>query len=121
MSLRPIRRLRPVASLVALALLLLGNAASAADVTVSAAASLTNAFKEVGAAFEQAHPGVEVQLNFAASGVLLQQIARGAPVDVFASADQQTMNQAGQRHLVMAATRVDFASNSLVVIVPADA
>ena len=74
-----------------------GNAACAADLTVSAAASLTNAFKEIGAAFEAAHPGTKVRLNFAASGVLLQQIAKGAPVDVFASADQETMNQAERR------------------------
>ncbi|MEO8835178.1 MAG: molybdate ABC transporter substrate-binding protein, partial [Caldimonas sp.] len=93
---------------------------AAAELTVSAAASLTNAFKEVGAAFEAAHSGIKVQLNFAASGALLQQIAKGAPADVFASADQVTMNQAEQQRLVKASSRVDFASNSLVVIVPQD-
>ena len=121
MDLQSLRLPRLVASLAALIFLMVGGSASAADITVSAAASLTNAFKEVGAAFEQAHPGSKVQLNFAASGVLLQQIAKGAPVDVFASADQTTMNQAEQQHLVKAGTRVDFASNSLVVIVPGDA
>jgi molybdate transport system substrate-binding protein len=96
------------------------GAAAAADLTVSAAASLTNAFQEIGAGFEAAHPGTKVRFNFAASGQLLQQIARGAPVDVFASADQETMNQADQQKLVEPGTRVNFVSNSLVVIGPAD-
>ena len=94
--------------------------ASAGDLTVSAAASLTNALQEIGAAFEAANKGAKVQFNFAASGALLQQIARGAPVDVFASADQETMNQAEQQKLVKPGTRANFVSNSLVVIVPAD-
>ncbi len=55
----------------------------AAEVTVSAAASLTNAFKDIAENFEAAHPEHKVLLNFAGSGELLQQIAKGAPVDVF--------------------------------------
>lgn len=93
----------------------------AAELTVSAAASLTNAFKEVGSAYEAQHPGSKVLFNFAASGALLQQIAKGAPVDVFASADQETMDQAQQQQLVPAEARRNFARNSLVVIVPAEA
>ncbi len=98
-----------------------GAAALAADLTVSAAASLTHAFKDIGTAFEAAHPDIKARFNFAASGALLQQIAKGAPVDVFASADQETMQQAEQLQLVKPGTRVNFASNSLVVIVPTDA
>lgn len=94
--------------------------ASAADLTVSAAASLTNAFTEIGSAFEAQNPGTRVRLNFGASGALLQQIVNGAPVDVFASADQETMDQAQKQGLVDAATRVDFVRNSLVVVVPGD-
>ena len=93
----------------------------AADLTVSAAASLANAFNEIGPAFEAANPGTKVWFNFAASGALLQQIAKGAPADVFASADQETMNQAEQQQLVKPGTRANFVSNSLVVIVPQDA
>jgi molybdate transport system substrate-binding protein len=52
--------------------------------------------------------------------VLLQQIAKGAPVDVFASADQETMDAAQKQGLVLPADRQDFASNSLVLIVPHD-
>ena len=65
----------------------------AATLTVSAASSLTESFRELGAAYEMAHQGTKVDFNFAASGVLLQ-IGRGAPVDVFASADETTMDQA---------------------------
>jgi len=95
--------------------------ALAADLTVSAAASLTNAFKEIGTGFEAANPGTKVQFNFGASGALLQQIAKGAPVDVFASADQETMQQAEQQQLVKPGARANFVSNSLVVVVPQDA
>jgi len=94
-------------------------AASAAEVTVSAAASLTNAFRELAQAFEAAHPGDRVLLNFAASDPLVQQIAKGAPVDVFASADQEAMDKAEALTLVAAGTRRDFVANTVVLIVPA--
>lgn len=93
--------------------------AAAQQLTVSAAASLTDAFKELGSKFEAGKPGATVRFNFAASGVLLQQISQGAPVDVFASADQQTMNRAAEQRLIDIATRKDFASNSLVMVEPA--
>ncbi|MCZ2293072.1 MAG: molybdate ABC transporter substrate-binding protein [Burkholderiales bacterium] len=89
--------------------------------TVSAAASLTDALKEVAARLQADRPGLELRLNFAASGVLLQQIAQGAPVDVFASADQATMDRAAAGGLIVPATRRDFASNLLVLVSPAQA
>jgi len=92
----------------------------AQELTVSAAASLTNAFPEIGKSFEQQHPGTQVIFNFAASGPLLQQIAQGAPVDVFASADQKIMNQAQEKGLLVPASRKNFVSNTLVLIVPQD-
>lgn len=95
--------------------------ASAADITVSGAASLTNAFTDVKGAFEKAHPDVRVATNFAASNPLLQQMREGAPVDVFASADQDTMNKAEQEKLIDPATRRNFVANSLVLIVPLSA
>ncbi|HSW25139.1 MAG TPA: molybdate ABC transporter substrate-binding protein [Burkholderiaceae bacterium] len=98
-----------------------GVAAHAADLTVSAAASLTNAFKDLAPLFEAANPGTKVLYNFGASGALLQQIDKGAPVDVFASADQETMDQAQAKGLVQAAQRRNFVSNMLVVIVPGSA
>jgi molybdate transport system substrate-binding protein len=92
----------------------------AAELTVSAAASLTNAFRDIGRAYEAQYPGSKLLFNFAASGALLQQIAKGAPVDVFASADQETMDQARRQQLVQGDTRHDFARNRLVVVVPGD-
>ena len=73
---------------------LLSLPAHAAEMTVSGAASLTNAFTELKDMFEKQHPGLKVNVNFAASNPLLKQIQEGAPVDVFASADQATMDKA---------------------------
>jgi molybdate transport system substrate-binding protein len=94
--------------------------ARADDLIVSAAASLTNAFKAVGDAFEQQHPGTRLLFNFGASDVLMQQIVNGAPADVFASADQKAMDKAAAEKVIVPATRKDFAANSLVLIVPTD-
>ena len=71
----------------AAALLILANIAAAAELTVSAAASLTNAFQDIGKAYEKTNPADKVRFNFGASGSLLQQIARGAPVDVLLRPD----------------------------------
>lgn len=107
-------------NLLAAAILAASGSAFAAEVTVSAAASLTNAFKEIAENFEAAHPEHQVLLNFAGSGALLQQIAKGAPVDVFASADQVTMDKAQEQGLLAAGTRKDFVQNTVVVITPAN-
>lgn len=92
--------------------------ACAQELLVSAAASLSNAFRDVGQAFEEKHPGSKVVFNFAASGVLLSQIEQGAPVDVFASADEKTMDKAQEQNLLIADTRFVFVENALVLIVP---
>ena len=107
------------ATIVVLALQL-GSTATAGDLIVSAAASLTNAFTQIGHEFERGHAGTQVLFNFGGSGQLLQQIAKGAPVDIFASADQETMDKAEAQGLVEVGTRADFARNALVVVVPAD-
>ena len=108
-------------SFVAAALLLMGIAnVKAAEVTVSGAASLTNAFKEAAGAFEAQNPGTKVLLNFAASDALLAQIAKGAPVDVFAAADQESMDKAEQQGLLAPGSRRNFVANSMVVIAPSD-
>lgn len=97
-----------------------GPGAHAGELVVSAAASLTNAFKEVAQGYEKEHAGAKVILNFGASDVLLQQIVKGAPADVFASADQKAMDKAVQEKAVKPASRVDFAANQIVLIVPTD-
>lgn len=98
--------------------LTLPTQAMAGSLTISAAASLTNAFTEVKEAFIKANPGTEITTNFAASNPLLRQIQEGAPVDIFASADQKTMNDAEEGKFIDKATRIDFAANKLVLIVP---
>jgi molybdate transport system substrate-binding protein len=98
----------------------LQSAARADELVVSAAASLTNAFRAVATAFEKTHPNTNVVLNFGASDALLQQILNGAPADVFASADEIAMDKAVEAKAVAPATRHDFATNSLVMIVPSD-
>lgn len=109
---------RTLPAFLSLALVLISAPVLAGDLLVSAAASLTNAFQDMKGPFEKAHPGTTIVFNFAASGPLLQQMQQGAPVDVFASADQETMNKAEK--LVDPATRVDFAGNALVLVVPAE-
>ncbi len=94
------------------------SGASADEVTVSAAISLKNAFEEIGKLHEIRHPGTKILFNFGASGDLVRQIAGGAPVDVFASAAQKDMDDMGTKDLVLPGTRVDFAKNSVVLVVP---
>jgi molybdate transport system substrate-binding protein len=115
----PLRR-RLVLSCLAASLGLASLAAQAAELTVSAAASLTNAFKELAPAFEAQNPGTRLQFNFAASDALLAQIAKGAPVDVFASADQETLDKAQAQNLLVAGSRRNFVNNTLVLIEPSD-
>lgn len=93
---------------------------AAEELLVSAAASLTNAFKAIGAEFERTHPRDKVIFNFAASDILMKQITEGAPVDVFASADEEAMDKAVKAKVIAGATRVNFAANRLVVAVPKD-
>lgn len=99
----------------------LAGSAWAGELIVSAAASLSNAFAELGKAYERTDAGNRIVLNFGGSGQLLQQIERGAPVHVFASADQETMNRAQARNLLENGTRTDFTRNALVMIAPSDA
>jgi molybdate transport system substrate-binding protein len=104
-----------LASIAAWGLVSPGNAS---EVVVSVASSLTNAFKEIGQAYEGEHPGMKVLFNFGASDSLVQQISRGAPVDVVACADHETMDRASRQQLILTDTRTDFVSNRLVLIAP---
>jgi molybdate transport system substrate-binding protein len=111
--------IRDLVAFPAVVSLVLSGPSYAAELVVSAAASLTNAFTDIGHEFESSHAGTKVLFNFGGSGQLLQQIAKGAPVDVFASADNETMDKAEAEGLLEAGTRADFVRNSLVVVVPA--
>lgn len=101
-----------------LAFCLYAPSAMGAELTVSAAASLSESFTQIAREFTR-DTGVKVNLNFASSNNLLRQMEQGAPVDVFASADQETMDTAAKKNLVDTATRRDFALNDLVLITPA--
>ena len=75
-------------------------------------------FKKIAAQYKHQHPDVDVKLNTAGSGVLLQQLLQGAPVDVVAFADQKTMDMAAEKNAVDTSTRRTFVRNDLVLIVP---
>ncbi|CAG0978530.1 Molybdate-binding protein ModA [Gammaproteobacteria bacterium] len=91
-----------------------------AKLTVFAAASLTDAFNEIGEQFKQQHSGVTLEFNFAGSQQLCTQLEQGAVADVFASANTKEMNTAIQSDLVVSGTQKAFVRNRLAVIVPKD-
>ena len=91
----------------------------AADLQVFAAASLTDALKEIAPAYE-ASGGRKVQFNFAGSNALSRQIQEGAPADVFISADDTQMNALQKAGLILDSSRKSLLSNSLVVVTGAD-
>ena len=94
-------------------------AARAADVTVFAAASLTDSLKHIATDYQK-QTGHTVVFNFEASSVLARQIEAGAPADIFFSADETQMDRLAGRGLIDAATRADRLRNTLVVVTPAD-
>ena len=94
-------------------------AGPAKEITVSAAISLKDAFVEMGKIFKERHPGVKLVFNFAASGDLARQIEAGAPVDLFASAAQNDMDDLDLKGLLVANSRTNFASNKVVLVKPA--
>lgn len=94
--------------------------AEVTTITVSAAASLTEAFTEAESVFEAENPGVDVNYNFAGSGSLRLQIEGGAPIDVFASASESHMDILENESLIINDSRKDFASNTVVLITPSD-
>ena len=101
------------------ALLVLASApAFAGDVTVFAAASLTDALKEVGAAYKQ-DTGNTAVFSFAASSALARQIEASSGADIFVSADTDWMDYLDKKGLIAPGTRVNLLGNTLVLIAPA--
>lgn len=91
----------------------------AAELNVFAAASLTDALKEIGTNYEK-QSADKVAFNFGASSLLARQIEEGAPADVFFSADEAKMDQLDKKDLVLKETRKSRLSNSLVIVTAAD-
>lgn len=99
------------------ALALAPVAAKAADVTVFAAASLTNAMQALAQQWREAGRG-EIRLSFAASSALARQIEQGAAADIFASADERWMDYLAERNLIVPSSRTSALGNTLVLIAP---
>lgn len=91
----------------------------AGETTVFAAASLTDALKDIAAAYEKAG-GDKVRFNFAGSNTLARQIEAGAPADVFISADEAQMDALVARGLIAAGTRKPLLGNTLVIVTAPD-
>ncbi|MBB6677848.1 molybdate ABC transporter substrate-binding protein [Cohnella lubricantis] len=94
--------------------------ATRVDLTVSAAASLTDALTEIEQAYELQHPSIELSFNYGGSGALQRQIEQGAPVDLFISASADNMLALADKHLIDAAQTANLLNNELVVVIPAD-
>lgn len=90
-----------------------GTPSLSGEINVFAAASLTGTFTQLGKDFEAAHPGVKVNFSFDASSALAQQIGKGAPADVFASAAPKNMDQVTDKN-----TPTTFVKNTLEIAVP---
>jgi molybdate transport system substrate-binding protein len=114
-----LKRLASMLLLLLTAVPALGAQTSAAprEITVYAAASLTEAFGELGKLMEQDSLPTRVRYNFAGSQQLAVQLEQGAKADVFASADQRWMDYVRERHLTAGPSKI-FAHNRLVVILP---
>lgn len=90
------------------------------ELTVSAAASMTDALQEIQKAYEESHFNVKINFNFGASGALQQQIEQGAPVDLFLSAAAKNMKALVDKQLIDSNEQLNLLKNELVVVVPAD-
>jgi molybdate transport system substrate-binding protein len=98
---------------------LIAGPLAAAELQVFAAASLTDALREIAADYEKA-TGDKLALNLGASSILARQIQEGAPADLFLSADEAKMDALEKRKLLLPGTRRSVLSNTLVVVVPSD-
>lgn len=101
------------------ALACLQTASLAAQVTVFAAASLTDSLQEIASTYEK-QSGDKIVFNFAASGVLARQIEEGAPADLFFSADEARADALETNGLLVKGTRTNLLGNSLVIVAATD-
>ena len=90
------------------------------ELHISAAASMTDAMKEIAGDYQKKNPDVKLVFNFAASGELQQAIEQGAPVDIFISAAKKQMDALDKGGFLAEGTRKDLLENKVVLIVPKD-
>ena len=88
------------------------------QLTVFAAASLTETLNEISEQYKTVAPNVELIFNFDSSGTLKTQIQEGADCDLFLSAAQKQMNALEEENLINTGTRVDLLENKVVLAVP---
>ncbi len=88
------------------------------NLTVSAAASLQNALKDIEPAYRKRTPNIIITYNFGSSGALQQQIEQGAPVDIFIAAAPKQMNALQTKSLLLTDTRQNLLKNQVVLIAP---
>lgn len=91
------------------------------ELTISAAASLTESLAEITRSFQSEHPGLKIYSNFAASGILQKQIEKGSPVDVFISAAPKQMDALQSKGLLYNDTRANILTNEIILVIPANA
>lgn len=91
----------------------------ASEMTVSAASDLTPAFEELGQLFER-ESGVKVKFNFGSTGQLTQQIEQGAPVDLFAAANAQFIDELERKNLILPDTKALYAQGRITIWTRAD-
>ncbi|KAB8315802.1 molybdate ABC transporter substrate-binding protein [Tolypothrix campylonemoides VB511288] len=115
-------------SLVLMLVLVLGDRSNIAaaqqsettNLNVFGASSLTNALQDIEPLYEQSRPNVDITYNFAASGVLANQILQGAPADVFFSASEGALDTVETASLLLPGTRRDLLNNRLAIVTPAN-
>ena len=90
------------------------------ELTILAAASLTDVCDEIKGIYEEAHPDITLTFSYAGSGTLKTQIEEGAPADIFISAAEKQMNELKEQKLMKDDTVVDLLENKVVLIVPAE-
>jgi len=96
------------------------SSAETVELTISAAASLTDALNEIQTIYETKHSNIKLVFNYGASGALQQQIEQGAPADLFLSAATKNMKALVDKQLIDSAQQHHLLSNELVVVVPSD-
>ncbi|KAF6578456.1 molybdate ABC transporter substrate-binding protein [Paenibacillus sp. EKM212P] len=90
------------------------------ELTISAAASLTDALKEIQHSYESTHTGIKLNFNFGGSGALEKQIEQGAPSDLFLSASTKNMRSLVDQQLIDTKKQKTWLTNELVAVIPAD-
>ncbi len=99
---------------------IIAQSAPQTELTIAAAASLTEALRKIGGNYQKQRPDVKLNFNFGSSGTLQKQIKNGAPVDVFVAAADQNMDELAKQKMIDTASRRNLAGNFLVLIVPKD-